>query len=259
MPKPPAADLFPEGGGADPETVLIGVVRRRADLVRAEREGWYRIPGTVRFRRRPRYLALYPVRSCGRDGGKISRYWPVTKVSRRRRIDLLPEEPGHPRAGERYWKLELGAPVKLPRPVQNRLRRRLAFAYTTVPRLRRAKEIGELFGVPPLEEIARRGLAGAGISAREQFTVRDGKKWRYRIDFAVFCRRGKIALECDHSRWHGRPAQQKKDLLRDRRLKKAGWTVIHLPEDAILLEPLAVIGPLRKLITSLGGQVSGVE
>ncbi len=259
MVRKPAADLFPGGEESDPETALVGVVRRKSDLGRAAEEGWYRIPGTVRFRRRPRYLALYPVRSCGRAGGKISWYAPVVKITRTRRIELLPGEPGHPRAGEWYWKLELGKPVKLPRPVRNRLRRRLTFAYTTIPRLRRAREIGELFGVPPLEEIARRGLAGAGIPAREQFTVRSGKEWRYRIDFAVFCRRGKIALECDHSRWHGQPARKKSDRLRDRRLEKAGWTVRHFSEDAILLEPLAMTGKVRRLVEALGGQESGEE
>ncbi len=259
MPKRAATGLFPGRGEGDPETVLVGVVRTKADLDRAVKEGWYRIPGTVHFRRRPRYLALYPVKSCGRAGGKISWYFPVEQAVRRRRIDLLPGEPEHPRAGEWYWKLSLGERVKLSRPVQNRLRRRLAFAYTTLSRLRRAREIGELFGIPPLEEIARRALAAAGIAAREQLVVRNGKKWGYRIDFAVFCRRGKIALECDHSRWHGQPAQRKKDRLRDRRLRRRGWTVIHLPEDAILLEPLAVIGPLKKLIASLGGQVAGEE
>lgn len=259
MPKAPAKALFPGRGEGDPETVLIGVVRTGADLDRAVKAGWYRVPGTVHFRRRPRYLALYPVKSCGPAGGGISWYFPVDDVSRRRRIELLPEEGDHPRAGEWYWKLELGERVKLPHPVRNRLRRRVVFAYTTLSRLRRAREIGELFGIPPLEEIARRALAAAGIAAREQVAVRNGKMWSYRIDFAVFCRKGKIALECDHSRWHGQPAQRKKDRLRDRRLRRRGWTVVHLPEDAILLEPLAAIGPLIKLIDSLGGQVPGKE
>jgi len=259
MPRRPATDLFPGEEKTDPETVLVGVVRNKADLDRARQEGWYRIPGSVRFRRRPGYLALYPVKGCGRAGGRISWYSPVEKVTRRRRIELVPEEGDHPRAGDWYWKLELGDRIKLPHPVRNRLRRRVIFAYTTLSRLRRAREVGELFGVPPLEEIARRALARAGIPAREQFVVRDGRRRSYRIDFAVFCRTGKIALECDHSRWHGQPAQRKKDRLRDRRLSKRGWAVLHLPEDAILLEPLAVIGPLRKLISALGGQTDGEE
>lgn len=259
MSKSPATGLFTERGEGEEETVLIGVVRRRADLERAIKDGWYRIPGTVHFRRWPRYLALYPVMSCGRGGGSIRCYFPVEGVTRRRRIDLLPEEPEHPQSGEWYWRIELGPPVKLDRPVQNRLWRRVVFAYTTLSRLKRSREIGELFGIPPLEEIARQALVEAGIPAREQLIVRNGKKWCYRIDFVVFCREGKIALECDHSRWHGQPAQKKRDRLRDRRLTRQGWTVVHLPEDAILLEPLAAIGPLRKLIASLGGLIPEKE
>lgn len=253
MAKRPSTSLFSGKGKPEPEAVLVGVVRRKPDLDRAVKEGWYRIPGQIHFRRHPRYLALYPIKSCGRAGGKISWYAPVEEITRHLRRELLPGEPEHPRSGEWYWKLKLGELVKLSHPVQNRLRRRLAFAYTTLSRLRRAREIGELFDIPPLEEIARRALAGAGIPAREQFSVRNGKRCCYRIDFAIFCREGKIALECDHSRWHQQPARRKKDRQRDRRLENRGWTVIHLPEDAILLEPLAAISPLQKLIASLGG------
>ena len=38
---------------------------------------------------------------------------------------------------------------------------------TGVERLRRAREIGELFDIPPLEEIARRALADAGIPMKD--------------------------------------------------------------------------------------------
>ena len=82
MPQSTATGLFSGEAETDPETVLVGVVRTRADLNRAVKEGWYRIPGTVHFRRRPAYLALYPVKSCGQAGGKISWYFPVQQAVR---------------------------------------------------------------------------------------------------------------------------------------------------------------------------------
>lgn len=222
------------------------------------RDGWYRIPARIRLRRRAEYLALYATQRCGREGGRISWYAPIAKVTRRRRASLLPGEPDHLRAGEWYWKLELGERKKLSPPVQNRLRRRLAFAYTTLSRLLRAREIGQLFAIPPLEEIARRALDAAGIPARFQFAVREGRRCRFRLDFAIFCQKGRIALECDHSRWHQQPSRKQQDRLRDRWLRKRGWTVIHFSEDAILMEPLTMIGELEKLIVSLGGPAEDI-
>ncbi|MFH1038078.1 MAG: DUF559 domain-containing protein [PVC group bacterium] len=230
------------------------MARRIADLEMAEREHWYRIPGHIVFRRRPRYLAIYPVKRCGPRGGAITWYAAIGKISRHRRRKLIPRQPTHPRAGEWYWKLHLGPARELPRPIENRLRRRITFAYTTRDRLLRAEEIGELFDVPPLEEIVRQVLVSSGIRARSQFCVMQGKKCRYRLDFAVFCRKGKIALECDHSRWHRRAPRKKQDRKRDRWLEKRGWTVIHFSEDDILNRNARMIAAIGDSIRKVGGQ-----
>lgn len=235
------------------DLVLIGVVNRKVDLEHLRKDLWYRIPGHLSFRRSPRYLAIYPTARCGSGGGGISFYSPIRRITRTRRIDILPEEERHPRAEDWYWKFELGPIRKLPRRIENRLRRRIIFGYTTVERLIQVHEIGELFGIPPLEEIMRRALLKAEITATPQFCVMEKKRCRYRIDFAIFCLKGKIALECDHSRWHQRPARKKKDRERDRWLKRGGWTVIHLNEDHIINNPIEAIELIYIQIGILGG------
>ena len=237
----------------DRDLVLIGVVKRREDLDHIREDLWYRIPAHLSFRRFPRYLAVYPTARCGSGGGGISFYSPIRKITRRRRIDLLPGEKLHPRAEEYYWKLHLGQPRRLTRRIENRLRRRITFAYTTRKKLIQAHEVGELFGIPPLEEIMRQSLLKAGITPVPQFCIMVKKRCRYRIDFAIFCRQGKIALECDHSRWHQRPARQEKDRERDRWLKRDGWKVIHLTEDHIINNPIEAIELIDNQIGILGG------
>ena len=245
--------IFSSGKNTERDLVLIGVVKRKEDLEHLRKDRWYRIPGNLSFRRSPHYLAVYPTARCGSGGGGISFYSPIRKITRTRRIDILPEEESHPRAGEWYWKLQLGPIRNLPHRIENRLRRRITFAYTTRKKLLQAQEVGELFGIPPLEEIMRRSLIKAGITPTPQFCVMRNKKCLYRIDFAVFCRKGKIALECDHSRWHQRPARKKKDRERDRWLKRHGWKVIHLTEDNIIKNPVKAIGLIDDQIMILGG------
>ncbi|HDL64855.1 MAG TPA: DUF559 domain-containing protein [Proteobacteria bacterium] len=235
------------------DLVLIGVVKREKDLDHVETDHWYRIPARISFRKSPGYLAVYPTSRCGSRGGGISFYSPIRRIIRVRRIDLLPEENHHPRAEEWYWKLELGEPQKLPRRIRNRLRRRITFAYTTRNKLLNSSEMGELFGIPPLEEIMRRTLVKAGIAHSAQFCLMHGSRCRYRLDFAIFCRKGKIALECDHSRWHQRPARKKKDRERDRWLKRNGWTVIHLTEEEIIKKSVQSIKIIKTLIRTSGG------
>ncbi len=246
--------LFSGSNNPRTDLVLIGVAREKADLERAEREHWYRIPVRVIFRRRPRYLAIYPVKKCGIPGGAITWFASVRKISRQRRRELLPRQQAHPRAQDWYWKLSLGPPVTLPYPIKNRLRRRITFAYTTRDRLFQAREIGELFDVPPLEEEMGKTLRTVGIRALSQFCVMEKKKCRYRLDFAVFCRRGKIALECDHSRWHRKSNRIKQDQQRDRWLKKRDWTVMHFSEDDILNRNTRMIEMIRDAIRKAGGQ-----
>ena len=234
------------------DLVLIGVVKRKEDLEHLRKDRWYRIPAHLSFRKSPRYLAVYPTAKCGSGGGWISFYSVIQEITRTRRIDLLPEEEAsHPRAKEWYWRLQLGPPRKLPHHIENRLRRRITFAYTTLPKLIKAREVGELFGIPPLEEIMRRSLLQAGITPTPQFCVMRRKRCLYRIDFAIFCRDGKIALECDHSRWHQRPERKKKDRERDRWLKKHGWEVIHLTEDNIINQPVESVKLIQEQIRSL--------
>lgn len=211
------------------------MVRKIADLERFRKERWYRIPVSSRVSpRRCRYLAVYPIRSCGPGGGKIEYYAPIESVVRRRRDRILPGEKSHPRAREVYWKLLLGRPRRLRVPVANLCRRRLTFAYTTLENLRAARELGELFSVPPLEVILADILVRLGVESVPQYAVTDRCRIRYRLDFAVFRAGEKIDLECDHSRWHGVRRRREADRRRDRWLNNRGWRVIRLTEREIL-------------------------
>ena len=112
--------------------LLVAVVTRLRDLAAARDEGWYRIPLT----RAPRalhaeYLAFYQTAVFGAERWAVRYLAEVRTVNIVTRAALLPEEAGHPRASERYYRFAIGPLLALPAPLPSRRLRRIAFIPTT--------------------------------------------------------------------------------------------------------------------------------
>jgi hypothetical protein len=130
--------MFPE------DRVFVGVINRQRDLNYA-RAGWYRIP----LARMPdgmdaEYVAFFLSRAFGARNGGIYYYAARRGVELVYRRDLLPSEPNHPRAGEVYYKVQLGALVEKSPPVLNASRRTVAFLSTTWDRFVNARQLSDL-------------------------------------------------------------------------------------------------------------------
>ena len=125
--------------------VLVAVLPKPRDLEIARLLGWYRIP----LRRAPKVvavdlLAFYQPASFGERGGRIEWIAPVVGQELVTRAELLREQRDHPRAGEEYFKLQLGPLEALPRPILARDWKRLTFLYTTGEYLLRARTLNDL-------------------------------------------------------------------------------------------------------------------
>ena len=93
-------------------SVLIAVMNHARDLEQARDAHWYRIP--VRSAPKffpPDYVAFYFTKPFGSDAFSIRWYAQVRGHELVTRRDLLPDEPDHPRAEQRYYKLQLGKEV----------------------------------------------------------------------------------------------------------------------------------------------------
>jgi hypothetical protein len=150
----------------DPETpVLVAVLNNQPDWERIQTEGWYRIP----VKRAPRLLAAtliawYQTKAFGAAGGVVRWYAPIVRSRLATRRELLPGEADHPRADERYWRLELGALAELPRPIPARRFRRATFIPTRWDRLLSAHDITQLWlGDTALAELCQ-ALAQEGYT-----------------------------------------------------------------------------------------------
>jgi hypothetical protein len=137
--------------------ILVAVLPSPRDLEIARLLGWYRIP----FRTAPKvvavdYLAFYQPGSfhqagkdhrAGKGRGEVGRIQYTAEVRGHElttRAELLHEEADHPRAGEEYYKLQIGPLEQLPAPILADKWRRITFFYTTGEYLLKARTIHEL-------------------------------------------------------------------------------------------------------------------
>ena len=125
--------------------VLVCLLPSPRDLEIARLLGWYRIP----FRTAPKVvavdtLAFYQPGSFGEGAGRIEWTAPVRGHELTTRAELLRDEPGHPRAGEEYFKIQLGALERLPHPVVADKWKRITFLYTTGEYLLKAQTLNDL-------------------------------------------------------------------------------------------------------------------
>jgi hypothetical protein len=151
----------------DDARVLVAVVTRPHDLALARSGRWYRIP----VARAPRqmgadYLALYLTGAFGAERWSVRYYAPVLGYRLALRRELLPEEPDHPRAAERYYRLELGRLLPLTPPLPARRLRRVTFIATSWGHVRRAADVNELWHPPEDDMLPPDSLWGAGIAGK---------------------------------------------------------------------------------------------
>ncbi len=242
------------------KTVLVGVLKNRRDRRILLKEYWYRIPIAHLPKRKFEYIAFYQPLRFGKTGKRIEYYAPIFQKTVTRRIDLLPNESAHPRANDDYLRIEFKKIVKLPRPIKNIIPRRISFGFTSLKTLLAAKDILQLYGVVPTEKIIRRALERLGIQTIAEYTISENGR-RYRLDFAVFCRQGRIAIECDNLKAHSSKTQLLKDQAKDKFLKSLGWRVVRLKEKDIIERLNFCADRISRLVKILGGQSppSGLE
>lgn len=214
--------------------VLVAVVNNETDLARAREEQWYRIP----VKHAPRqiaaeYVALYQTGKFGESGKRIKYFAPILRYHVLTRAELLPDQPDHPRASDQYFRLELGNLQTLESPIPNMRQPRLTFLYTTLDRLLRAKDVGDLW----LRDAARKKLYAAirerGLAVECWYPVDMGD--RPEADLALFGPHGRIDVYIDE------PAWDELDEPAPGYVTQASDDILHLNALDLLRDPGAVV------------------
>lgn len=239
-----------------PVSALVAIMNNKADFARAASEHWYRIPvrsapPRVDFARLSR-LAFYQTKVFADEKWAVNYHAEVRDVDRVKRVELLPKERDHPRAQDEYYRLEISDLERLPKPIPSRRWRRIVFIPTTIEKLFQAEEINDLYHESPLEDELWRHLKRAGIPAERQFYI--GKRDRiYCLDFAIFCARGNLDIECNSEEWHSTSKDRARDAQRDKDLAQWGWSVLRLTTRQIRRKARSSLRVIEENILSLGG------
>jgi hypothetical protein len=182
------------------DVVLVALVNSPRDLELAIRERWYRIPA----KHAPKYfagaqvLAFYLPGSFGARKWRIDTFAPVRGHELVRRVDLIPHEPAHPRANERYYKLQLGEPESCEPPIVSKRGRRVLFLWTNWEKFSNAREWNDLYLRTPAHERLYEVLRADNLDVERETFVREGHS-RYRVDFLVYLPQGQLAISLGDS------------------------------------------------------------
>jgi very-short-patch-repair endonuclease len=232
--------------------VLIVVVNDPADLARAREQGWYRIP----LDRAPRrvaaeYLAFYQTAAFPpEERWAVCWYAAVRGYRIASRRELIPDEPDHPRADHRYYKVTLGALEALPRPVPSRRLRRITFIPTTLGRLLEAEEINDLWIKSTAQERLWAALKQADVEAERQYPLREDLP-QYVADFALLCRNGRAALIVEDEP-HAE-SELRESPAPDYLLAAGRWTALRVRMAELEANPFGWVAELARLAEELGG------
>jgi hypothetical protein len=142
-----ATQILREARPGSGERVLVALINSPRDFDIARDQGWYRIP----LQRAPKrvgadYLAFYFTGAFPEDQRyRVIYYAPIRAYRLSTRVELLPQESDHPRAHDRYFRIEIGALLRLERPIVSHRLRRITFISTSMDKLLSAHEINDLW------------------------------------------------------------------------------------------------------------------
>lgn len=178
------------------DRVLVAVMNRPQDLKIARDQGWYRLPeGKAGRGAFFEYVAFYFTAAFGERKWAIHHYARILGHELVTRRELLPDEPDHPRAGEPYYRLQLGPLLQREPPIASLRWRRITFIYTTWDRFQAAEEINDLYaeGGEFVDRLYH-ALRESGMAPERCYPVREAGT-DYVVNLAVPCRDGTLVLD----------------------------------------------------------------
>ncbi|MBM2813955.1 MAG: hypothetical protein HW421_717 [Ignavibacteria bacterium] len=218
--------------------VLIAYLPSYKDFRTLLDEHWYRIPTTSKTipnmvkNGSLKLLALYQPKIFNDDAFAVRWYGIVKDIKVVKRSQLFKDEPKNPKSDYDYYKIEIEKLLRLPASIRSLRHRRIIFITTTIKRFEKAREINDLFLESPLEEQMWEEFKKCSIFTERQY-IETVNKRNYILDFAIFCRDRKLAIECDGDTYHLSNESVKKDKKRDNELENRGWNVFRYTTEDI--------------------------
>lgn len=220
------------------DLILIAVLNNKRDFEIARVLGWYRIP----VKHSPKtvavdWLAFYQTAKFGDDKWAINYIAPVKGRELATRAQLLHTQPDHPRAGEMYYKIQIGPLERLPHSIPSHKWRRLTFLYTTGEKLLAAEELNDLIVQSAERDRLWKALYERGLQAERQYEARSGLE----LDLALLCALGNLGITVGETK----------------ALKERGnWHYLTFPTTLLQTDLPDVVTTIEQTVRQLGGLAS---
>jgi very-short-patch-repair endonuclease len=233
--------------------MLVGILNHRNDLSIVKDQLWYRIPvkSAPKMLDKIKFITFYQTNAFGDEKWQVKYFGEIDKISKAKRKKLFPTEPVNSKSSKEYFKIELKELYSLGKPIISRTGRRIVFLPTTFQKFKNAEEINDLFHGSPLEDKLWDEMIRNNINAERQYAVYDGAK-TYFLDFAIFCKKYKLDVECGGFQYHSSKESLKKDYERNNFLTKDRWKILNFSKDQ-LKEPENCIYEIQDVIEQSGG------
>jgi hypothetical protein len=244
------------------KTVLVVLLPEKSDWKIANEQGWYRIPTNIKNLPinikdgTAEYIAFYHNSKFETDlKWKIQKYAKIKGISIVKRKDLFPNEPSNSRKAFRsYYKIEFDELLELPKPFVARQGRRLLFVPTTEDKFFSGyTNFNILFHGSPLEEQMQDIIESMNIHYEREWLEYVDENKHYYLDFAIWCKNGRIDIECDGNEFHMGNENVHYDKTRNNELESYGWKVLRYTTKHFNEEKQHIEYTIYKTIEELGG------
>jgi very-short-patch-repair endonuclease len=237
--------------------VLVALLPRKSSLEILQTEKWYHIPVETAPQNRwpPKVLAFYQGKVFGyEEAFKIRYFGEVNLIEVVPRKELFPDDEKNAYKAENlYYRLQLKRLEERQTPIVSYRPRRLVFIPTTLEKFEGAKQINDLFDGSPLEDRLWKALKYINISAERQWKVVI-QGHNYYLDFAVFCKNGKLAIETDGYTTHFDSMNQiDYDTWRQNEIELDDWRFLHYTTNQVKDDWTPYINQIQNKIEQLGG------
>lgn len=240
--------------------LLVALLPKKAALETLQNEGWYHIPvekTPSQWRKgwRPKVMAFYQGKSFGKEEQyKIRYFGDVEHIDIVARKELFPDDEANQHKAENpYYKIQLKSLQVRYQPIISYRPRRLVFVPSTLEKFEKAEQINDLFDGSPIEDLLWKGLRALQVLAERQWKIIIEKK-NYYLDFAIFCKDGKLAVETDGYTYHHDDRNQiDYDTWRQNNIDIDGWRFLHYTTKQVKDDWIPYLSQIQKAVDQLGG------
>lgn len=235
--------------------LLVALLPKKTALKTLKKEGWYHIPvETAPKRFPPKAMAFYQGRVFGKDAFQIRYFGEVERIDIVPRKELFPKDKRNLHKAERlYHRIQLKDLQMRYSPIVSYRPRRLVFVPTTMEKFQLAEQINDLFDGSPIEDRLWSALKYINVLAERQWKIVVQEK-DYFLDFAIFCKNGKLAVETDGYTYHYDDRNQiDYDTWRRNEIELDGWRFLHYTTKQVKDDWIPYLGQIQKAIEQLGG------